>query len=134
MVELKDLLSEFTSMHDRFIADWNEAMKSGDTFPVERMAGDYYVAFFKSLNDKPLIFNKQDSIEGMKQSVMHFLGCEKRFENRVIRLKNPDNAVVFYEQLIVKNEEILARLFTIENWQLIDGSWLIVRETEESIH
>ncbi|MEH7442968.1 hypothetical protein V7201_11740 [Bacillus sp. JJ1122] len=134
MIELKDLLSEFTTMHDGFVADWNEAMQSGDPSSVERMAEDYYVAFFNGMTDKPMIFNKQDSVDGMKQSVRHFLGCEKKFENRVIRLRNPDNAVVFYEQLVVKNEEVLARLFTIENWQLIEGSWLIVRETEESIH
>lgn len=134
MVELKDLLSEFTSVHDRFIADWNEAMKSGETSSVERMAEDYYVAFFKDVRDKPMIFNRQDSIDGMMQSVKHFLGCEKRFEHRIIRLRNPENAVVFYEQLVVKNEEVLARLFTIENWQLIGGDWMIVRETEEYIH
>lgn len=69
----------------------------------------------------------------MKQSVMHFLGAEKRFENRVIRLRSTDNAVVFYEQLIVLKEEVLARLFTIENWQLIGDKWMIVRETEELI-
>lgn len=134
MAKLKDLLSEFITMHDGFTADWNLAMQSGDTSSVERMAEDYYVAFFKDVRDKPMMFNKQDSIDGMKQSVMHFLGCEKRFENRVIRLRNPENAVVFYEQLVVKNEDVLARLFTIENWQLIEGSWMIVRETEESIH
>lgn len=108
MVELKDLLSEFTTMHDGFVADWNEAMQSGDTSSVERMEEDYYVAFFKSMKDKPMIFNKQDSIDGMNQSVRHFLGCKKKFENRVIRMRNPDNAVVFYEQLVVKNGEVLA--------------------------
>jgi len=134
MVELKDLLSEFTTMHDDFIEDWNQAMQSGDPSSVERMTEDYYVAFFKGVKDRPMFFDRQDSIDGMNQSVRHFLGCEKRFENRVIRLRNPDNAVVFYEQLVVKNDEVLARLFTIENWKLIDGSWMIVRETEESIY
>jgi len=134
MVELRDLLCEFTNMHDEFIADWNEAMKSGDTSSVERMAEDYFVAFFKGVKDRPMFFNRQDSIDGMNQSVRHFLGCEKRFENRVIRLRNNENAVVFYEQLIVKNGEILARLFTTENWQLVNEQWMIVRETEESIH
>ena len=56
-----------------------------------------------------------------------------RFENRVIRLRDKENAVVFYEQLIVKDEEVLARLFTIENWRLMDEKWLVIRETEEPI-
>lgn len=101
MVELKNLLTEFTSMHDEFLTDWNKVMTSNDTSSVERMAEDYYVAFSKGANNQPMIFSKTEAISGMKQSVMHFLGAEKRFENRVIRLRSTDNAVVFYEQLIV---------------------------------
>jgi predicted DNA binding protein len=108
-------------MHDGFLADWNDAIKSGDTSSIERMTEDYYAAIFSGPKDKPVMFSKQESIDGMKQSVRHFLGCEKRFDNRAIRLRNQDNAVVFYEQLVTKNDEVLARLFTIENWQLIDG-------------
>lgn len=133
MIELKNLVTEFTSMHDEFLADWNEAMTSGETSSVERMAEDYYVAFFKGAKDQPIIFSRTEAVSGMKQSVMHFLGAEKRFENRVIRLRSTDNAVVFYEQLIVKNEEVLARLFTIENWQLIENKWMVIREIEELI-
>lgn len=49
MVELKNLLTEFTSMHDEFLTDWNKVMTSNDTSSVERMAEDYYVAFSKGL-------------------------------------------------------------------------------------
>lgn len=133
MAEVRNLLNDFTRIHDEFITDWNKAMISGDTSSLDRMTEDYYVAFFKGIYDKPIMFNKQEAVTGMKQSVMHFLGAEKKFENRVIRLRNNENAVVFYEQLIVKNEEILARLFTIENWEFINMKWVVVRETEESI-
>ncbi|WP_316569373.1 hypothetical protein [Neobacillus sp. YIM B06451] len=134
MLELQDRLKEFTEVHDEFIRDWNDAMSSGDTSSVERMAEDYYVAFFRSGNEKPIIYSKQEAVNGMEQSVKHFLGANKRFENRVIRLRNNENTVVFYEQLIVKDEEVLARLFTIENWQRINGKWMIIRETEEHIN
>lgn len=134
MSEAKNLLDDFTSMHDEFIIEWNKAMISGDTSSLDRMTEDYYVSFFKGINDKPIMFNKQEAITGMKQSVTHFLGAEKKFENRVIRLRDNENVVVFYEQLIVKDENILARLFTIENWKFINKKWVVVRETEESIH
>lgn len=134
MLELQNRLNEFTNMHDRFISDWNYAMSSGNTSSVDRMTEDYYVAFFNSGNEKPIIFTKQEAINGMEQSVRHFLGANKRFENRVIRLRNNENAVVFYEQLIVKDEEVLARLFTIENWRLINEKWMIIRETDEQIN
>lgn len=133
MLELHSRLDEFTRMHDEFISDWNHAMSSGDTSSVERMTEDYYVAFFNSGKEKPIIYTKQEAINGMEQSVKHFLGANKRFENRVIRLKNNENAVVFYEQLIVKDEKVVARLFTIENWRLINERWMIIREIEEPI-
>ncbi|MRG86772.1 nuclear transport factor 2 family protein [Salinibacillus xinjiangensis] len=126
-------LIEFTSMHDKFIEDWNAAMTSGDTTSLERMAEDYYVAFFKGGSERPVIFKRDEAISGMRQSVKHFLGAEKKFNNRVIRLRDYENAVVFYEQVIQKDEEVLARLFTIENWQNFDGEWMLVRETEEPI-
>ena len=134
MSEAINLLDDCTSMHDEFIIEWNKAMISGDTSSLDRMTEDYYVSFFKGINDKPIMFNKQEAITGMKQSVTHFLGAEKKFENRVIRLRNNENVVVFYEQLIVKDENILARLFTIENWKFINKKWVVVRETEESIN
>ncbi|UYZ22487.1 hypothetical protein [Mesobacillus jeotgali] len=134
MVELKNIAIDFELMHDSFLEDWNMAMATGETSDLDRMTEDYYVTFFRSANDRPAFFNKQEAIDGLNQSVMHFRGCQKRFENRVIRLRNKENAVVFYEQLIVKNEEVLARLFTIENWQLIQQKWMIVRETEEAIN
>jgi len=134
MIETENLLKEFTNMHDQFIRDWNKAMQTGDTSAVEKMADDYYVAFFKSGNEKPMFFNIDEAIDGMKQSVNHFLGASKNFENRVIRLRNQNNAVVFLEQLIIKDEKVLARLFTIENWEIRNGEWKITREIEESIH
>lgn len=133
MLDLQNRINEFTQMHDEFLRDWNYAMSSGDTSSVDRMTEDYYVAFFNRGNGKPIIFTKQDAIDGMQQSVTHFLGANKRFENRVIRLRDTENAVVFYEQLIVKNNEVLARLFTIENWSLINKKWMIIREMEEPI-
>ena len=134
MVEVKNTAKDFELMHDAFLGEWNKAMASGETAGLDRMTEDYYVTFFRSAGDRPAFFNKQEALDGLNQSVMHFQGCQKRFENRVIRLRNKENAVVFYEQLIVKHEEVLARLFTIENWQLIQQKWMIVRETEEAIN
>ena len=129
----EERLIEFTRMHDVYISAWNKAMMTGDTSSVERMDDHYFVVFLRGKKEKPVIFNKEDAITGMQQSVRHFLGAKKIFKNRVIRLRNPENAVVFYEQLIEKNGKILSRLFTIENWELINTEWKIIRETEEPI-
>lgn len=135
MVEcLDNQLMIFTQMHDEFIEDWNLAMQSGDTSKLERMAEHYYVAFFMGAKDKPAFYNKEEAVNGMRLSVNELLGAEKKFKNRVIRLKDTNHAVVFYELLIEKDDKVLARLFTIENWQLINGQWLLVREIEEQVN
>lgn len=134
MITVNEQLQAFTTMHDEFLADWNEAMRTGDTASVERMADDYYVAFFNGASEKPTYYSKEEAVAGMKQSVQHLLGAEKKFENRVIRMKDHENAVVFYELLIQKNEKTVARLFSMEIWQLIDGKWLIAREIEQPVH
>ncbi|UFT98358.1 hypothetical protein KO561_14265 [Radiobacillus kanasensis] len=126
-------LMEFTKFHDKFINSWNEAMVSGDTSAVELMDEEYYVAFFASVKEKPFFFNKDDAISGMKQSVQQFLGATKRFDHRVIRLKDNEHAIVFYEQAIEKDGQILSRLFTMENWQVVDNSWKLVREIEQPL-
>ncbi len=126
-------LDEFTAMHDEFIIDWNNAMKTGDTSAIERMQEDYYVTFFNGSHEKPMLFSREEAIKGMRESVKQLLGAQKKFNNRVIRMKNHENAAVFYELLIEKDEKILARLFTIETWQLINGKWMLARETEEPI-
>lgn len=124
----------FTKMHDEFIEHWNLAMQTGDTSALERMAEHYYVAFFMGAKEQPAFYNRDEAVNGMRLSVNELLGAEKKFENRVIRLKDMNLAVVFYELLIEKDDKILARLFTIENWQLIDGQWLLVREIEEQVN
>lgn len=134
MNQLTCPVSEFTLMHDAFLNEWNQALISGDTSRLNRMTEEYYVAFFREATDQPMIFTKEESMNGLNESVKHFKGCQKRFENRVIRFRSEENAVVFYEQLVLKNDRVLARLFTIENWELIKGKWMIVRETEEAIH
>ncbi|QDP41088.1 hypothetical protein [Radiobacillus deserti] len=133
MESLESVLQEFTKFHDEYYHNWNKAMQTGDTTNVEHMAEAYYVAFYAAGNEKPLFFNKEDAIRGMKDSVRHFLGASKRFDHRVIRLTDNDHAVVFYEQVIEKNGQVQSRLFTIENWQRIGHVWKLIREIEQPI-
>jgi hypothetical protein len=97
------------------------------------MTEDYYVTFFQGKQEKPFTFNKSDSVSGMQQSVKELSGAIKKFNNRIIRLRDANNAVVFYELLIEKDGKVLARLYTIENWKIINGNWMLVREIVEQI-
>ncbi|MEH7236824.1 hypothetical protein [Bacillus sp. JJ1562] len=134
MLKLENQLAEFTRMHDEFIIGWNKAMETGDTTALERMAESYFVTFFNGPNEKPMLFSRKEAICGMRESVKELLGAQKKFNNRVIRLKDFENAAVFYELIIEKEEKVIARLFTIETWQLTDEKWMLVREVEEPIH
>lgn len=53
---LNQLLQEFTLIHDGITAGWSAAMQSGDTNSVNRMADNYYVAFFRAPKEQPMIF------------------------------------------------------------------------------
>ncbi|TCZ80757.1 hypothetical protein E0485_00215 [Paenibacillus albiflavus] len=134
MIQITDeLLSSFTKMHDKFISDWHEAMNTGDTSSLEVMTNEYYVAFFNDAKDKPMMFNRDESISGMNESVNQLLGGKKVFNDRVIRLKDKENAAVFYDLSIEFKAKTVARFFTIENWQLVDEKWLIVSEIQQRI-
>ncbi|MEH7225361.1 hypothetical protein V7112_16255 [Bacillus sp. JJ1566] len=134
MLKVENQLAEITQMHDEFIIDWNKAMETGDTSRLERMAEGYYVTFFNGSDEKPMLFSREEAISGMRESVKQLLGAKKKFKNRVIRMKDAENAAVFYELLIEKNDKVISRLFTIETWQRSDGKWMLVREVEELIH
>ncbi|WP_245640076.1 hypothetical protein [Paenibacillus dakarensis] len=129
-----NVLGRFSEMHDQFIADWHAAMNSGDTSALELMTDDYYAAFFNDAKEKPLFFNTEESVSGMKDSVRQLLGGKKIFNNRLIRLKDNENAAVFYDLSIEFNGNVVARLFTIENWQLINTKWLIASEIQQRIN
>lgn len=108
-------------------------METGETAALQRMSPGYYVTFFSNEREKPVFFTREEAIAGMDQSVHSLLGAKKRFENRIIRLKDRERAIVFYEQIIEKDQKIAAKLFTIENWEIQDGQWVLIREIEEPI-
>lgn len=49
----------FEAVHDRFIKDWNYAMKTGDTVALENLTETYYVAYFYEPADKPSFLRKK---------------------------------------------------------------------------
>ncbi|HET7615900.1 MAG TPA: hypothetical protein VFK27_02995 [Bacillales bacterium] len=124
----------FMEMHDRFLEEWKHAMAGGDTSGLEeKMASGYFVAFFRRGDEKPMFFNRDEAVEGMRQSVVSNKGAEKHFKNRLYRMRDDRNAVVFYEQIIEKEDETFTRFFTIENWRLYDGGWFLISEVQEWI-
>ncbi len=91
------------------------------------MPSDYYVTFFMQGQEKPTFFYRNDAVDGMRQSVSCQSKKRKRFDNRVILLKDTQNAVVFYEQNYRK------RGCTIEGWQKRGGQWELSREIQEHV-
>ncbi|WP_100009853.1 hypothetical protein [Lentibacillus sediminis] len=131
---IQDKHEDFIQTHDAYFSKWADVMKTGDTSQLEKiMSAEYYVTFFIRGQEKPAFFNRSEAVKGMRQSVSFHGGEKKRFENRVIRLRNAKNAVVFYEQVLEKNGEELARLFTIENWYNNGEQWKIIREVQEHV-
>ena len=98
--------AEFTTVHDRFLHKWKKTMETGDTTFVERMSPDYYVTFFME-NRKPTYFNRSETIKGLRHSFKESVGqFTKNFENRVIRMKATNHVLVFYEQVLIENDQV----------------------------
>ena len=130
---LQESLTQFTKTHDEFIQNWEQAMQTADTSKLEVMASGYYVTSFNGFSDKPEFYDCKEAIMGMRESVKELKGANKRFENRVIRQRGQDAYVVFYEMVIEKDQQEIARFFTIEDWKQINGTWQLVREISEHI-
>lgn len=133
-MELSDVIHEFTAFHDQMLAEWKSAMETGSTVRLEEgISESYYVTFFTGGELYPTRYDKTAAIAGMRQSVEVLKGAVKKFEHRLIRARDENNVVVFYEQVIQKENSELARLFTIESWRRNDDTWEIVRETVEHV-
>lgn len=129
-----DIADEFERVHNSFIRTWDEAMNTGTTIEAEKLYGEeYFDTFLTRAHAQPSIENRDSAMEGMRSSVAALSGAVKRFENRLIRVRNTEDVVVFYEQVIEKDGAELARLFVIEDWALSHGAWRIVRETTEIV-
>jgi hypothetical protein len=128
--DLLDVEYSFKEWHDYYLSMWNEVMMTGDTASVEQMDPRYYVTFFTDNQEKPTFYSYDEAIDGMRQSVHALIGTEKRFENRIIRMKNNGSAIVFYEQVLIKEGKEISRLFTTEEWQFKSDGWVIIREVD----
>lgn len=130
----KERLKQFSDFHEKLLGQWEEVMKTGDTTCFEKeMIEDYKVYFFKKGNDQPDIYELNEIKEGMRQSVSALKGGNKTFVNKVIRMRNDQEAAVFYEQIIEMDGRELARLFTIERWEFIEDKWVMTREIVEQV-
>ncbi|MER2261456.1 MAG: hypothetical protein ABS934_05525 [Psychrobacillus sp.] len=126
-------IEQFSKVHDEFIGAWNLAMSTGDTRGLEVMNNNYYVTFFNSYMERPEFFDRPEAIKGMRESIEALQGSNKRFEHRIIRQRDANRFVVFYEMIIEKNGQELTRFFTIEDWEEKNGQWLLSREVTEHI-
>lgn len=129
-IVINEDLKLFTEQHDRYLANWGEAMKTGETNQIEQMSPEYYVTFFSDSQKEPTFYPYKEAMDGMRQSVKECIGFVKHFENRIIRMKNDKAAIVFYELVLTKGSKELSRMFTTEEWRYTNDSWSIEREVD----
>lgn len=133
-LNVQEITMEFKAVHNAYIHSWEQAMQTGITTEVERVYSDkYYDVFLSGAQDDFIREGRKSAMEGLRSSVATLQGASKRFENRIIRVRKNGTVVVFYEQVVQRNEGKLARLFVIEDWAHYQNGWRIVREVTESI-
>lgn len=126
------LLQEFTAMHDQINRMWTAARTVADLEPLEALCHETYHGTYGGPGlSKVQPFERKDGIEGVRQAIA--AGNTTRMENRTIRMRSATEAVVFFERIFEKGGKDVARLFTVENWSLMDGAWKLMRETVEQV-
>lgn len=127
-----ELLDEFTLQFEKGLSQWEEAMTTGNTRPIEEeMPANIICYFGRTGQDLMDVIDRDGIVSGMRQSVAALRGCRKHFENRVIRMRTAYEAVIFFEQVVERENRVLARLFTIETYRRVSGRWQCVREIVE---
>ncbi|HLO01730.1 MAG TPA: hypothetical protein VK191_01245 [Symbiobacteriaceae bacterium] len=128
----ENLLAAFTAVHDRINELWATARTVADLEPLEAFCHETYHGTYGGPGlDKVQPFERKDGLEGVRQAIAS--GNTTRIENRTIRMRSVTEAVVFFERIFAKGDRDVARLFTVENWRLVDGAWKLMRETVEQV-
>ncbi|MHB1956635.1 hypothetical protein [Alicyclobacillus sp. ALC3] len=134
MVAERGTVEEFCHLHDAYISDWGRAMETGDTEQIEHFYSEaYFVTFLGKPGTKPNIEGRVTAVDGMRQSVAALRGAVKRFDGRIVRVRNAQSVVVFYELIIERDGAALAHMFTVEDWRLFAHGWQIEREMVEVV-
>jgi hypothetical protein len=81
--------------------------------------------------DETQPFIREGAVEEMRKSIKS--GNKLRTENRMIRMRSATEAVVFAERVIEKDGAAVARIFHVETHRLLDGAWMLMRETMEQV-
>lgn len=126
------VLRDFTAFYDnleQFLANATPAM---DLSPLEeRLPANYQKTFCVTGMDEPAICTRETAMAGLRQMIE--AGNKVRIENRTIRMRTSTEAVVFLERVLEKGGQPLARVFHVETWRLVDGEWMMIRETMEQV-
>ena len=115
---------QFVESHNRYLAAWKEALRTGNPGEVNAFAARNVRADFGYAG-------VTDS--GLRELISAYKGTEHRCENRIIRPRNETEAVVFYERIFEREDKILAQFQLLQTWRQIEGDWRLIRELVEKL-
>lgn len=101
----------------------------------EQQGDGYTVYFGRGNRDTADIIDRAAATAGMRRSVADCAaaGIAKRWHHRLIRMAGPSEAVVFSEQVLERDGQVVARLLTVERWRRTAEGWRVVREKVEPV-
>lgn len=120
------------TFHDRYIDAWNQATAMGDIGPVERMLSPTYHGWFANSSASADAFTSADATKAFGQVVDVLEGATVHVENRTIRYRGEDEAVVSYELSYRTNGEFRSRALMMECWKRDARQWRLLRDFTEA--
>lgn len=123
---------EFIALHDRYLDAWDHACRSGEHTEVAAFAHDRFRSITSADGSgTPAIQEREEAARGLKLLVRAMHGATHRAQNRVIRLRSAEEAVVFYERVFGKDDKVLSRFLVTQIWCGTVGGWRLLRESLE---
>lgn len=125
-------LERILMLHDQCLAEWDHATRTGDVSGIARFAGEAFNGTSAYAGtDRAQPFDRAEGIAGLGQLLSTLKGTAHRAENRVVRLRNDEEAVVFYERIFERDSRVVLRFMVLQTWRLTGAKWCVVREAAE---
>ncbi len=121
----------FRDVHDGYVECWRLALASGDAAAVEEYLAEGYHGWFAASSTRSVPYDRDEAIEGMRDSVAGLCGAALRAEHRVVALRGDGEAVVSYQKLIERDGDPVASAIILEAWRDTETGWLLEREFTE---
>jgi hypothetical protein len=124
----------FVDVHDQCLNAWDKAIISGEAGELSRFPSINYQGIFGYSGVTEIVpTSREDAVDGLGKLLSYVAGANHTAQNRIVKMRNDNEAVVSYERIISKEGHVTMTFLVLQTWRVEDGQWKIFREIAEYI-